>query len=339
MSYLGEQLFNGLMLGCVYALIAIGFSMIYGVVRLMNFAHGELFMAGSFTGMFTAAAPWWRLHASPAWTLAAGLLVAVGASAVAGAVLGVALELVAYRKVRRTSRMATFLVAVGASIFLQYLAFRLFTASPRGFGAVPALVSAAERGRILSGGALGLSGELLAASAAPLPAAVSVLGLAPVPWLRNLITLGTLALAIGIAIWFVYRTDTGLAVRAVSLDEPAARTLGIRATRAVVWTFSVGGALAGIAGFVWGLRYGGIQPLMGFIPGIKAFVAAVVGGFGSLPGALLGGLLLGFIETLSFAYLPGEISGFRDALTLLILLSFLLVRPNGMLGATLGDRA
>ncbi|MEA2599331.1 MAG: branched-chain amino acid transport system permease protein [Acidobacteriota bacterium] len=331
MSYLWAQIVNGLMLGCMYGLIAVGFSLVYGVARLMNFAHGEFFMAGAFGALFTAELPLWKWSGGAGATVFGTLALSALAGAASGAVVSVLVERLAYRRVRRVSRTATFLVAVGASILLQQIGFKVFTASPRGFpdvcipdpAAVP-LISWLEP-------SAGLPCNALATP--PLRA------MALSPSGTSAVTFVVLALAISGAFFFVLRTDTGLAIRAVSIDEKSARSIGIRPQPAIVMTFAVGGALAGIAGFLWSLRYGGVQPLMGFIPGVKAFVAAVIGGVGSVTGAVLGGLLLGLLETLSFAYLPGEVSGYKDALALLLLLVFLLIRPHGLLGRKLGEAA
>ncbi len=329
MGYFLEQVLNGLLLGAVYGLVAVGFSLIYGVARLMNFAHGEFFMVGAFAGLFAAKVPVWKLGLGPVATLAVGFLFVLVASMAASAVLAVVVERVAYRPVRRVSRMGTFLVALGTSLLLQHLGFRLFSASPRAFPDIVLALDEVQRAWLASSTALTLSG-----GEADFLAGVSVAARA-----RDAVTLGLLVIAALGAVLFTYKTDTGLAVRAYALDEDAATALGVRGSRATAWTFAVGGALAGLAGLVWALRYGGVQPLMGFLPGLKAFVAAVVGGFGSVPGALLGGLLLGSLEALSTAYLSAELSGYRDAVTLSLLIVFLLIRPRGILGTKLGESA
>lgn|ERR1700680_806485 len=332
MSYLAAQVVNGLMLGCMYGLIAVGFSLVYGVARLMNFAHGEFFMAGAFGALFAAEVPLWRWGGGANATVFLTLALAALAGAATGAAVSVLIERVAYRRVRRVSRTATFLVAVAASILLQQVAFKIFTASPRGFPDVcaPAPATAASQPTWLQPSA-GLT--CVGPAASPLRAVTLS------PGGSTAVTLIILALATWGAFFFVLHTDAGLAVRAVSIDEKSARSIGIRPLPAIVKTFAVGGALAGIAGFLWGMRYGAVQPLMGFIPGVKAFVAAVIGGVGNVTGAVLGGLLLGLLETLSFAYLPGEVSGYRDAVALLLLVVFLLIRPHGLLGRQLGEAA
>jgi len=332
MSYLLTQLGNGLMLGCMYGLIAVGFSLVYGVARLMNFAHGEFFMVGAYGALFSAELPLWRWGNGAGATMFWTLVISVLVSAASGALVSVLVERLAYRRIRRVSRTATFLVAVGASILLQQIGFKVFSASPRGFPDVctPVVVAAPT-----------LSGWLQPSAGLPCEVAVTsqLQAVALSPSGTSAVTFVVLAFAVWGALFFVLRTDTGLAIRAVSIDEKSARSVGIRPQPAIVITFAVGGALAGIAGFLWSLRYGGVQPLMGFIPGVKAFVAAVIGGVGSVTGALVGGLLLGLLETLSFAYLPGEVSGYRDAVTLLLLLVFLLIRPLGLLGRQFGEAA
>ena len=291
---------DGLTLGSVYALIALGYTLVYGVLKLLNFAHGDVFMVGSFIGFGAlqllggASDP-----VVPAWAL----LTLITLAAMAGcATLGVAIERFAYRPLRDAPRIAPLISALGVSFFLANSMQLLFGANPRNYDLFA-----------LSGGSLYLHGLDI--------------GDVRVPLLR-LITIGS-AFALMIVLWFlVNRTHTGKAMRATSYDREAAAMMGIDIDRVIVFTFVLSAALAGAAGVLFALRVP-TQVSIGFLAGLKGFTAAVIGGIGSIPGAMAGGLILGFSE----AYIQGYISTkWSDLFVFLILIAFMIFRPQGLLG-------
>jgi branched-chain amino acid transport system permease protein len=295
-AYLLQQLANGLVLGSLYALIAVGFTMIYGIVRLINFAHGDVLMVGAF-GAFGLLV----LLELPLWAA----LVAVLAL---GALLALLIDLVAFRPQRGAPQVNGFITSLGVSILIQNLAILMLSGQPRPFN-LPGWLR----------GTLGLPGIR-----------VTVLDFAIV--VTTLVILGALSL-------FVRRSRLGMAMRATAENPFAASLMGIRINRAIATTFALGGALAGVAGVFWAGRAGQIEPLMGVLPGLKAFVAAVIGGVGSLPGAVLGGFLLGFAEVLFVGMLPPAYGAYRDAFVFGLLILVLLVLPNGLLGRPTEERA
>ncbi len=294
-GYLAQQVVNGLTLGSMYALIAIGFSMIYGIVRLINFAHGDIVMIGAFAtlGLVLAGVPW------PVIALA---VLAVGALA------GMTVELVAFRPMRGAPQVTGFIASLAVSIVIQNLGILVLTAQPRNFH-FPAFMHQ----RLVLG-----------------PATVAVIDL--------LIVATTLGLMAGLAV-LVRTTRLGMAMRATAENLPVARLMGINVGRVIRAAFAIGSALAAIAGLMWGGKYGQIDPLLGFLPGLKAFVAAVIGGVGSIPGAMLGGYLLGLAEVLFVGLLPPAYAAYRDAFVFGTLILVLLVLPNGLLGGADEDRA
>ncbi|MDX1607372.1 MAG: branched-chain amino acid ABC transporter permease [Candidatus Competibacterales bacterium] len=295
-DYVLQQLLNGLVLGSLYALVAVGFSMIYGIVRLINFAHGDVLMVAAFAalGLLTVAG-------LPLWLSIIGVLTV-------GAVLALLIDLTVFRPQRGAPQVNGFLTSLGVSILLQNLGILLLSGQPRPFNLPAALRTN-----------LDLWGARL-----------SVLELSIV--LLTLLTLAALTL-------FVQRSRLGIAMRATAENPAAAQMMGIRVNRAIATAFAVGGALAGLAGLLWAGRAGQIEPLMGFLPGLKAFVAAVIGGVGSLPGAVLGGYLLGFAEVLFVGLLPPLYGAYRDAFVFSLLILVLLVLPNGLLGRSGEERA
>jgi branched-chain amino acid transport system permease protein len=295
-AYLLQQLANGLVLGSLYALIAVGFTMIYGIVRLINFAHGDVLMVGAF-GAFGLLV----LLELPLWAA----LVAVLAL---GALLALLIDLVAFRPQRGAPQVNGFITSLGVSILIQNLAILMLSGQPRPFN-LPGWLR----------GTLGLPGIR-----------VTVLDFAIV--VTTLVILGALSL-------FVRRSRLGMAMRATAENPFAASLMGIRINRAIATAFALGGALAGVAGVFWAGRAGQIEPLMGVLPGLKAFVAAVIGGVGSLPGAVLGGFLLGFAEVLFVGMLPPAYGAYRDAFVFGLLILVLLVLPNGLLGRPTEERA
>ncbi len=293
-----QQLVNGLTLGSVYGLLALGYSMVYGILKLLNFAHGEVYMFGAFAGygvLTMLGGP--TSLAVPVWL--AIVLMFIGGTVVSS-VIGVALERFAYRPLREAPRIAPLISAIGASFLLQAAALLMFSASFRTYR-TPDLI------QISTGIPVG-------------PIRV---------WLvRVLVIVTTAVLMILLTLW-VNRTKTGKAVRAVSFDREAAAMMGIDVDKVIVVTFLIGSALAGIGGVMVGLVFGRVFHLMGFVAGLKAFTAAVLGGIGSIPGAMLGGLLIGFAEAFSTAYIS---STFQNLIVFGLLIVVLLVRPSGLLG-------
>ena len=286
-----QQLVNGISLGSIYALIALGYTMVYGVLRLINFAHGDVYMVGAYTGYYLSR----RLKGDEPSLLGA-LVVMLGAM-LACAVLGVIIERFAYRPVRRAARLTLLITAIGVSLFLENGAQIVFGADPKFF---PSL---APRADFLVGG-VRLTSEQLTVIA------VSFL-------LMILLR------------FFILNTRTGKAMRAVSFNLDAAKLMGISTDRIIAITFALGSALAAAAGVLIGMQIPKIDPLMGIIYGLKAFVAAVLGGIGNIPGAVIGGLLIGTSEVMVVGYLS---STYRDAIAFGILILVLLLRPQGIFG-------
>lgn len=286
-----QHLTNALSLGSLYALIAIGYTMVYGILRLINFAHGDVFMLGAYLAFYsvvTFALPWWG-----------ALLVAL----LATAAFGVVLERVAYRPLRDSPRISVMISAIGASFLIQNVGIVLFGGRPKGVAVPPVLDVKLD-----------------------LPGGVSVMSVSVV------IPILTFA-ALAVLVWVVQKTRTGMAMRAVSTDLDAARLQAIDVNRIIAFTFGAGSLLAALGGIMWSYKYPQLNPLMGTLPGLKCFIAAVIGGIGSISGAVLGGFLLGGIELLTIAFLP-TLTGYRDAFAFVLLIVVLLVKPSGLLGST-----
>ncbi|RJR38382.1 MAG: branched-chain amino acid ABC transporter permease [Deltaproteobacteria bacterium] len=288
-----QQLINGLSLGSLYALLAIGYTMVYGILRLINFAHGDLLMVAAYIGVMGLGLFSWP------WPLAFGL--AVGLTGL----LGVLLERGAYRPLRRAPRISLLISAIAASFLLENLALVVAGGRPKPFP-VPALFA----------GAFSWGGLFI-------------------PRLSLIIPLITAALLV-ILFGIVYRTRIGRAMRAVSWSLEIPLLLGINVNRVIAFTFLTGSLLAGAGGLLWAMKYPQVNPFMGILPGLKAFIAAVLGGIGNLTGAVAGGLLLGLLEILLVAFFPAW-SGYRDALAFGLLIILLLARPTGLLGERLGE--
>jgi branched-chain amino acid transport system permease protein len=293
-----QQIINGLSLGSIYALIALGYTMVYGILKLINFAHGEVFMIGAYSGYFCAT---WlgveRYGASGApFPLGLALVVLVFAMA-ASALLGVTIEALAYRPVRSAPRLTPLITAIGVSLFLQNAAMLAFTPNPRPYPPILREVRFAVGGVIVTN-------------------------------IKLAIFVVALALMVGLH-QFVQRTWTGRAMRALSMNMDAARLMGIDVNATIRATFAIGSALAAAGGILFGLDQITINPLMGVLTGLKAFVAAVLGGIGNIPGAVLGGLLIGLAEQLTAGYVSPD---YRDAITFLILVVILVLKPEGLLG-------
>lgn len=289
-----QHILNSLTLGSLYALVAIGYTMVYGILRLINFAHSEIFMLGAyfvFWGITLVHLPW-----PVAMVLA--ILVTAG--------LGVLVDQVAYRPLRDAPRISALISSIGVSFFLQNVAIVFFQAIPR-----EVYRPAWLENPIIMGGVRVL----------PLTLFVPVLSL-------------VLMLAL---VWVVYRTKTGLGMRAISKDIETSYLMGVPVNRVIAVTFGIGSALAAASGIMWALRYPQLQPIMGTIPGFKAFIAAVFGGIGSIQGAVIGGVTLGFIEIMTVAFFP-DLAGYRDAFAFILLILVLMVKPTGLLGERPEDK-
>ena len=286
-----QQLVNGLSLGSIYALIALGYTMVYGVLRLINFAHGDVYMVGAYVGYYLSR----RLQGKEP-SLISALLVMIG-SMVACAVLGLLIERLAYRPVRRASRLTLLIAAIGVSLFLENAGQLVFGPDPKFF---PSLAPHADF----------------------IVAGVRVTS-------EQLTVIGISFLLMVLLRFFIQKTRTGKAMRAVSFNLDTAKLMGISTDGIIAVTFALGSALAAAAGVLIGMQIPKIDPLMGIIYGLKAFVAAVLGGIGNVPGAVLGGLLIGTSEVMVVGYLS---STYRDAIAFGILILVLILRPQGILG-------
>lgn len=319
LSELLQQIVNGLSLGAIYALIAVGYTMVYGVLRLINFAHGDVFMIGAVVSWYTAKllirtgnAP-----ADSAMMQVLLILVLLLVPMLICALLGLTIERLAYRPLRNRPRLASLITAIGVSMFLEY----------------------------------GMQTEVAAG-----PAKYSLFGPTPqamptiLPWMENalpiesvvivpidLIVMGlTIALMIGLSLIIKY-TRMGMAIRAVSHRVDTAALMGINVNKVISQTFVLGSALAAVGGVLWAIKYTKVEPLMGLMPGIKAFVAAVLGGIGNIYGAVLGGLLLGLVEVLVAGFVEGG-SQYRDGVAFVILIAVLLIKPSGLLGGSINEK-
>lgn len=289
----GQQLLNGISLGSLYALLAIGYTMVYGILRLINFAHGDFLMVAAYLGIFGLSLfslPW-------PWAFVAAITLT--------GLMGALLERGAYRPLRRAPRLSLLISAIGASFLLENLALVLIGGRPLPF---------------------------------PIPAALAgslVVGSLYIPRLSLYIPAITMLLLAGLFV-LVYATRVGIALRALAFDWETTQLLGINVNRLISLTFVLGSALAGVGGLLWAMKYPQVNPFMGVLPGLKAFIAAVLGGIGNLAGAVVGGLLLGVLEVLLVAFFPAW-AGYRDALAFGLLIAVLLVRPTGLLGENLSE--
>jgi len=286
-----QQLINGISLGSIYALIALGYTMVYGIIKLINFAHGDIYMVGAYVAFFATTSL--NLSFFPALLLAM----------VVAAIFGVIIERLAYRPLRYAPRIAILITAIGVSLLLEYGGILLLSPQPRTF---PALFNA----EVYTFGNIVVNSQQI------------------------LILAVALSLMV-ILTYVVQRTKIGKAMRAVSFDTDAAKLMGIDVDRVISITFAIGSALAAAAGMLVGVYYNSIDPLMGILPGLKAFVAAVLGGIGIIPGAMVGGILLGIIEALVSGFIS---STFRDAAAFAILIIILLFKPSGLLGKNVREK-
>lgn len=295
MEELLQHILNGLNLGAIYALIALGYTMVYGVLQLINFAHSEVYMVGAFASYYGAR--YFNLVETPGWTsFGVTLLIAV----VCCSILGLCIERFAYRPLRNAPKTNTLITAIGVSLFLQFAGQVVFGADPKVFPEVLQDKTIFEFGAVQ----------------------VQLFD----------ITILTVAVSVMLALnWFIQKTKTGMAIRAVSFSFRSSTLMGINVNTVIMVTFVVGSSLAGIGAVLVGLKYPKIDPLMGMLFGLKAFVAAVLGGIGNLPGAVVGGLIMGLSEEMVVAYLS---STYRDALAFGLLILILLFKPAGLFGQT-----
>ena len=280
-----EQLINGLRTGSIYALIAIGYTMVYGIAKMINFAHGDIIMVGAYALYFSIS------------VLGLPVPVALLLTVIVCSFLGVLIEKIAYKPLRKAQPLAVLITAIGMSFFLQSSSLLIFGSTPIPFQSV-------------------IPNENIKVG----PVVISSI---------TLVTLVVTAVAMILLTLFINKTKLGSAMRAVSEDKGAAELMGINVNSTISMTFAIGSALAAVAGILYISQYQSMKPTLGALPGIKAFVAAVLGGIGSIPGAMLGGILLGLIESVSKAYISTELA---DAIVFGVLIVVLLFRPSGLLG-------
>lgn len=293
MEHVLDQIINGLQLGLMYALIALGYTMVYGVVKLINFAHGDVFMVGAFIGYF--GFQYWGLP----------LPVAILNAVVVCAILGVTIERIAYRPLRYAPKIAALISALGVSLFLEYFGSLKFVFGPNF--------------RVVQRPFEEVRWEILGATITNIQVMIAVV-----------VVLMLLALQ-----FIVYRTKIGMAMRTVAVDHNAARLMGVNVDNTISITFAIGSAFAAVGGVLYAIAYPQIHPFMGIMPGLKAFTAAVLGGIGIIPGAVLGAIIMGQVETLTSAFLSSQL---RDAIAFFILILVLLIRPSGILGKNEPDK-
>jgi branched-chain amino acid transport system permease protein len=323
MSYLLQNLVIALNDGSSYALIALGYTMVYGVLRLINFAHGDVFMIGAFVGAYTAR----YLHPPPAADAAPSqivwhALIGIVAAMIVCGVIGFLIERIAYRPLRRSPKLSALITAIGVSLLIEYLAQMDWT-----FGGQTYFGPTPTRYQPIVG-----SGETIIWIQ-------NLLHINVVP--KDLIVICSTLVTLVVLFVIVRYTKMGKAMRAVSMNYDAARLMGINIDRTISFTFILGSMLAAIGGCLWGLSREQCTPLMGLIPGLKAFVAAVIGGIGNIPGAAVGGLIIGLIETfISTITIHGNavLSPYKDAVAFVILIAVLLVRPEGIFGKAVPEK-
>ena len=309
MEILLQQIINGLVLGSMYALVALGYTMVYGIINLINFAHGEVLMVGALTSWaiivtLQESAPW-----LPGWAI---LIVALLISCVVAAVLNFVIEKVAYRPLRNSPRLAPLITAIGMSILLQTLAMIIFKPNYKSYPTLLPAIPFQVGGAVIT------------------PTQIMILGLT--------------AVSLASLMYLVNYTRLGRAMRATAENPRVAALMGVKPDMVISATFVIGAILATIAGVMYASNYGTVQHTMGFLPGLKAFTAAVFGGIGNLAGAVVGGILLGLIESIGSGYigaLTGGVLGshYSDIFAFIVLIVMLTLRPSGLLGERLADRA
>ena len=290
-EYILQQVINAVSLGSLYALVAVGLSIVFGVLKLTNFAHGDVMMVGAFTTVLLIG-------------VGMPFIPAVVCGILGAAIAGYLIERIAYRPVRNAPDVTRLLTSLAVTYILENFGILVFSSSPRNF---PLPDTLNESWQIMGGAITFTNINLLTIA----PTFVSLIGLG----------------------WFITKTTIGLGMRAASEDMAAAQLVGLDVNRLVVVAFILASAFAGLAGVLWAAQAGVVQPQMGFTPLLKAFVAAIIGGFGSIEGALLGGFMLGALEILIVAFLPDAITPYRDAIVFSLLITFLLFRPGGLLQA------
>ncbi len=309
MEILLQQIINGLVLGSMYALVALGYTMVYGIINLINFAHGEVLMVGALTSWSVIGMMRESMPGTPGWVI---LLISLIIACVVCATLNFTIEKVAYRPLRTSPRLAPLISAIGMSILLQTLAMIIWKPNYKPYPNM-------------------------------LPAAPYEVGGAVIT-LTQIIILATTCIALAVLMYIVHRTSLGRAMRATAENPRVAALMGVRPDVVISATFIIGAVLAAIAGVMWAANYGTINHTMGFLPGLKAFTAAVFGGIGNLAGAVVGGVLLGLIESLGAGYLGAFTGGvlgshYVDILAFIVLIIMLTLRPSGLLGERVADRA
>ncbi|MBH1963296.1 MAG: branched-chain amino acid ABC transporter permease [Comamonadaceae bacterium] len=309
MDILLQQIINGLVLGSMYALIALGYTMVYGIIQLINFAHGEVLMIGALTAWTSIGIMQTHMAGAPGWVM---LLLALVIACAVAAVLNFVIEKIAYRRLRNSPRLAPLITAIGMSILLQTLAMIIWKPNYKPF---PTL----------------------------LPTEPFLIGGAVITW-TQIMVLSVTAVSLAVLMWVVHYTKLGRAMRATAENPRVAGLMGVKPDMVISATFIIGAILAAIAGVMYASNYGTVQHTMGFLPGLKAFTAAVFGGIGNLAGAVIGGLLLGLIEAIGSGYL-GVLTGgllgshYTDIFAFVVLIIILTLRPSGLLGERVADRA
>ena len=289
-----QHLSNGISLGSLYAMIAIGYTMVYGILRLINFAHGDIFMMATyfaFFGVMTFGIPWYI-------TFPVVLILT--------ALLGMTVEVAAYRPLRDAPKISILISAIGASFLLENLATVIFGGVPKPFPTPKVFTDVVQIGTV------------------------------SIQKLTFYIPVVTIV-CLFCLLYLINKTKTGMAMRAVSKDHETARVMGVNIDRTIATTFGLGSALAAVGGIMWGLKFPQIAPLMGVIPGLKCFIAAVIGGIGNIKGAVIGGFILGIGEIMLIAFLP-DLTGYRDAFAFILLIVILLYKPTGIMGEKLTEK-
>ncbi len=309
MDILLQQIINGLVLGSMYALVALGYTMVYGIINLINFAHGEVLMVGALTSWAVIGLMQDSMPGAPGWVI---LLLSLVIACVVAAVLNFSIEKIAYRPLRNSPKLAPLITAIGMSILLQTLAMIIFKPNYKPY---PTLLPATP---------------------------INVGGAVITP--TQLMILGVTAVSLAVLMYVVTYTRLGRAMRATAENPRVAALMGVRPDMVISATFIIGAVLAAIAGVMYASNYGTVQHTMGFLPGLKAFTAAVFGGIGNLAGAVVGGLLLGLIESIGSGYigaLTGGVLGshYTDIFAFVVLIIVLTLRPSGLLGERVADRA
>lgn len=296
------QIINGLTIGAIYALIALGYTLVYGILLMINFAHGEIFMFGTFAGYFVLA--WLFQSGFTAHHVILSIVMAFAGGILISSLLGIIVERLAYRPLRQAPRLSPLICAIGVSIFLQNVMMLFVKAKILMYPDV-------------------------------FPEETVAIGPISISYFQILIIAGSILMMAGLYV-FVKKSKTGKAMRAVAEDKDTAALMGVNVDRIIATTFAVGSALAAVAGVMVGMYYSQISHMMGFVPGIKAFTAAVLGGIGNMPGAMLGGYVLGVAEALGVLILPAQ---YKDVIAFSFLVLILIFRPCGIMGEVVAERA